>query len=181
MTLQQQLKAVKQQILQQTERNQELQTKYEDLEKALEVAKQQRASIVAVTTRDQLASQQDKHAIKEDMKIQTDGIWDMSNTLTKEKMRTPTPNNVSSSTSNINPSSFSINNLLSLETPKQDNKHTVHMVVPKLENGHEGGDPAGTMISPPPLEPSDSQPLPVKGIADGIGTEVNAFNVETVN
>ncbi|XP_031559646.1 pre-mRNA-splicing regulator WTAP-like [Actinia tenebrosa] len=182
MTLQQQLKSVKQQLVQQSERTQELQTKYEDMERELEAAKQQNASTAAISSRDQVASsEQAKCVVKEDIEIQTDGIWDSSNTPSKEKIRTPTPNNVSS-TSNINPSSFSINNLLSLETPKQDNKLSVHAVVPKLENGHEGGDPAGTIRpSPPPLEPGDSNPLQAKGIADGIGTEVNAFNVETVN
>lgn len=181
MTLQQQLKSVKQQLVQQSDRTQELQTKYQDLERELEAAKQQNASITAISSRDQVASEQEKCVVKEDIEIQTDGIWDSSNTPSKEKIRTPTPNNVSS-TSNINPSSFSIHNLLSLETPKQDNKLSVHAVVPKLENGHEGGDPTGTIrSSPPPLEPNDSQPLQTKGIADGIGTEVNAFNVETVN
>ncbi|KXJ23764.1 pre-mRNA-splicing regulator WTAP [Exaiptasia diaphana] len=171
MTLQQQLKTIKHQLSEQTTLTQDIRTKCSHLEKELEVAKQQYAETMAtkeqVENKD-LGGHRDSHQSADDM------------------CQSPTPNErtspstiISTTTNNV-PSSFSINNILSLD-PKPDNAHTVGTLVSNIENGQEGGVPREANPSPEPLEPSDTQTLVTKGLVDGIGTEVSVINVGAVN
>lgn len=168
MTLQQQLKTIKQQLAQQTEQSETLRTKYHNLEQELETTKQAYAKVMSSK------NETDSKQAKELVESQSDVLSQMETHRTSPDSNLPNTTNTSSS--------FSITNILSLDSnPKAEAFNSVSVITTQLENGQEGGDPGDNNVSPTPLDSSDSQPLVTKGIAEGIGNETNAINVSAVN
>ncbi|EDO46685.1 predicted protein [Nematostella vectensis] len=170
MTLQQQIKDIKQRLATETTTSQELRTKCHQVEKCLSEAKEQNATL-ALSLQQRLESKDTKD--DEPMEIEPPNDTKPDRTTEQTQPSPPPPETVTTAPPLHKTSAFSISNILS------DSIVSKEMTVPiKLENGDQGE--LTVSSTPPPLEPSDSQTVTSKGFPEAIGAEVAAYNVETV-